>query len=1013
MRCPCARALVTLLLVGVASAAFAQSLVAIVRDPVGAIVADGVELLLTNLDTGGTLTARPLAGPRGAFLIPLAPGRWRVTVNVAPYHPADETFRIRAGRSTTLVLWLHFRDVVTVQHTDETGDTPTAFGPHLTGDDLARGPQPYGPTVLSAICLAPTVVCTPQTGTQGQFSTNGARRLSNVVSVDGVRQQLHLNPTNAVGDGTGALHALTTIGDFSAIVSVEAIQDMAIQTSAASPADARGSGAHVAITTRAGGPRFRGLIFGQTQPDALAARDYFDPNRRTYRNGGLTVGGPVRGHVRYFGSIDHQFLDQSLATTVEVPSERMRTQASPVARAMLAAWPRAGAADTPSPMVAAPYTIPAVSQVTAVSARVDGLALRHQVFGRVHQGGSSGRGLAAAVRGPGAFTQTERTRTALATIGAAYVGPALTHEARVGITRNRVSTLSSPAAFGGAQLLPLDMLLPEGRSPDNSLLMVTLFEGPMGQIFQGPSARGTHHQAYASSTVSTTRGGHSWTFGGEYQRRIASSRPPEWVGRYRFNGIAQLLDGQVGQLTQTYLHPTRVRLQQVVGFVQDRVALGARASALMGLRYDLALSPGSLTDLDPTFYFADQLPLLVPRPMRTPLWRPTWRDLTPVVAFEYQGPFDWTLKAGWRALVDDPSGTVVSAHGRAEPYTFTSTTKLPAFPVPDAILSAAPTGLSDIVEQFAIAQRFRRPHGSTWHVSVEGPLAPAQRLALTYVGSRGTDLIYRWSSAITPRSVAFAVSNDARSTYHSVQAHYRAHWSAALRADVFYGWSQARDSDSGEGGTRPSPSASSLAFEWGPADFDRPHVLRASLTARSAMPFLPRWARLACDAWDVSVLFLGESGTPFSVTEPRQVGTSVYLMRPNLQPGVPLDIPDATSPTGRRLNGEAFRTPDTPRQGTLGRNQLRASGLRQVDLSLQRAFALSDRLVAHVRLDVANVFNEPMFAPADNQLNTIEFGAPTRTYAAALGTGRFAGGLTPLLQVGGARSIRLGLRLAF
>jgi hypothetical protein len=130
-------------------------------------------------------------------------------------------------------------------------------------------------------------------------------------------------------------------------------------------------------------------------------------------------------------------------------------------------------------------------------------------------------------------------------------------------------------------------------------------------------------------------------------------------------------------------------------------------------------------------------------------------------------------------------------------------------------------------------------------------------------------------------------------------------------------------------------------------------------------------------------------------------------------PGVPQWLDDPIAPAGRRLNPDAFAVPAPGLQGTLGRNSLRAASVWQVDLSLRRRF----RIMSHVNLDfrgeVFNVFNHPNFGEPDGVLSSSSFGRATSMLNRALGAGGTSGGLNPLYQVGGPRSVQISARLLF
>ncbi|MET0623346.1 MAG: TonB-dependent receptor, partial [Pyrinomonadaceae bacterium] len=156
------------------------------------------------------------------------------------------------------------------------------------------------------------------------------------------------------------------------------------------------------------------------------------------------------------------------------------------------------------------------------------------------------------------------------------------------------------------------------------------------------------------------------------------------------------------------------------------------------------------------------------------------------------------------------------------------------------------------------------------------------------------------------------------------------------------------------------------------------------------------------------------TATPVNVIQTTGVfiGDLVEARRPDLVGGVRLYVEDPLAPGGRRLNPPAFSAA-SGRQGTLGRNALRGFGLSQLDLAVGRQFALSERTRLQLRAEVFNVSNHPNFGDPVGDLQSRLFGLSTQTLARSLGTGGINGGLSPLYQVGGPRSVQLALRLGF
>jgi len=100
-------------------------------------------------------------------------------------------------------------------------------------------------------------------------------------------------------------------------------------------------------------------------------------------------------------------------------------------------------------------------------------------------------------------------------------------------------------------------------------------------------------------------------------------------------------------------------------------------------------------------------------------------------------------------------------------------------------------------------------------------------------------------------------------------------------------------------------------------------------------------------------------------------------------------------------------------KGILGRNAVRGFGAANVDFTLRRLFKLHERLCLQARADFFNIFNHPNFGPPTNYMSSPLFGQSTQMLGASLGSGGQNGGLNPLYQIGGPRSVQLALKLLF
>ena len=137
--------------------------------------------------------------------------------------------------------------------------------------------------------------------------------------------------------------------------------------------------------------------------------------------------------------------------------------------------------------------------------------------------------------------------------------------------------------------------------------------------------------------------------------------------------------------------------------------------------------------------------------------------------------------------------------------------------------------------------------------------------------------------------------------------------------------------------------------------------------------------------------------------------------RPNVVPGVPFYLYPSGAPGGKILNPAAFSDPGAA-QGNLGRNALRGFAATQWDITLRRQFRFTERFSLQARGDFFNILNNPNFGNPINYLNapgTTPFGYATQMLNNYLGGGGQSGGLNPLYQIGGPRSIQLAVKLQF
>jgi hypothetical protein len=233
-----------------------------------------------------------------------------------------------------------------------------------------------------------------------------------------------------------------------------------------------------------------------------------------------------------------------------------------------------------------------------------------------------------------------------------------------------------------------------------------------------------------------------------------------------------------------------------------------------------------------------------------------------------------------------------------------------------------------------------------------------------------------------------------------------------LQGIANYVWSHSIDDGSGSNDAEIPSTISPANANRGQSSFDVRHSFSGAVTylipAASEHGFVKRLS----GNWSVDGVVVTRTGLPVDVTTATLSGAINPLIsaptRPDLLTGKSIYIPNSTAPAGKALNPNAFSVPNPPRQGNLGRNSVPGFGMWQADLALQRKFAVTDKVALQFRSDFFNVLNHPNFANPDGNLDDGPlFGRSSQLLNRGLG------GLSPLYQVGGPRSIQLSLKLFF
>src|SRR5581483_3979527 len=568
-------------------------------------------------------------------------------------------------------------------------------------------------------------------------------------------------------------------------------------------------------------------------------------------------------------------------------------------------------------------------------------------------------------------------------------------------------------AFSGAIPPSPSLLLGPLSSKDNSTLFTTF---DTVSYSTGPNARNRAAQMEIADDLDVVKGTHHMKFGVDYRGIFLDTDPRQHLVEFLSPTVQDLVSTGAGLLVTATSASSRLFVQSYSLYAQDTWKAGSRLTFTYGLRWELNPAPaarGSTTLA--AWTNLDNPTNLTLAPPGTPIWNTTFGNVAPRFGFAYSltKKQDFVLRGGTGIFYDLGVG---SAANLASDFPNFATGFFAAVPLPIGDPTPYLPGLSRqppfpfVVEGFA--PNLELPRSYQWNVALEKSFAGKQAVSVTYLGQAGRDLL-RQEDLFQPNpnfsGLFEATKNSAESNYDALQVQFRRPLSGRLQMLLNYAWSHSLDNSSNDVVAGISGTVISAASDYASSDFDVRHSFSGAVTYD--LPAAAKSGPLACltKEWSVDAVIVARSGFPFNgkISAPSP-GLGVSFTRPDLVPGVPIWIAEPGAPAGKGLNENAFTTPPSPRQGTEGRNDISGFGLAQVDFSIWRKFSFTDHINLQFRADAFNLFNHPNFT---NPSALIGFGPSFLQSSAMLNQG--LGGLNPLFQEGGPRSLQLSLKLSF
>src|SRR5271157_586288 len=1023
-----------------------------VTDPTGAVVASATVRLI-DIDRG--IKVEVATGNSGFYtLASIRPGHYQmeveksgfklirltgITVNVQDN--LEQNFKLALGSASQAITVT--ANAVNTNTTDATVST-------VIDNRFVENMPLNGRSFSSLLDLTPGVVLTAANGSSGetgQFSVNGQRPDANYFTVDGVSVNLGTSSTVLGQGGAGQLPATSAFGGMSSLASIDALEEFRVQTSTFAPQFGRTPGAQVSVVTKSGTNALHGNAFEYFRNDILDANDWFANNAgkkkaalRQNDFGGALGGAIIKDKLFFFGSYEGLRVRLPKVANTYEPTLATVQSAPAAVQPLLNAFPKPNGAPCPNcgPGTAgfsATYSDP--SSLDSGSGRIDYLMNNKvTIFGRYSEAPSDTVQRAGAQSNYNALYHTDYTIRTLTIGSTQMLSSRLINEARFNYSRSRAHSKFTLDNFGGG-VPPANSVLFPSVAPQNSNAEFLGDVNPFGlRYYSGELGNNLQQQINLTDNVSYAIGSHQLKFGIDYRRIRPENHLLDYQAQYIFLSLSNVLANNMPEAFVIARTPATLLFTNVGVFAQDTWKITRTLTVTYGLRWEYNPAPSSASGTPPfTVNQVNDFATMTLAPEGTPLWYAQKDDFAPRLGIAWNPRQNLVIRAGGGIFYDlgySQIANVASAFPNSQQKLILPTcsqgvcSPLP-FPLtadqatPPPFTTSPPVSLLVVVDPNHVL-----PRTYEWNAAVEQSLSSADVLTLTYVGAGGRKLMRR-DVTFAPNSEFTGefdvLSNHGTSSYNALQGEYRHRVSHGLQVLLSYTWAHSIDDVSGDGNFFNVPlNVTTRGSERASSDYDIRQTFSGAVSYDIPKPSKGMLKQVFGD-WSTDTIIYARSSLPVNVVTGQNPFPHTVLsgansvQRPDVVPGVPFYLYPSSAPGGKIINSAAFTTPvPATAQGDLARNALRGFGATQWDITLRRQFRFTERVSLQFRGDFFNILNHPNFGSPINYLNartTTPFGYATQMLNNYLGSGGQSGGLNPLYQIGGPRSIQLALKLQF
>lgn len=961
----------------------------------------GAHIVAVQMATG--LRRETVASTSGTYAIPDLPiGVYRVTYTAPGFQDqVIDSVEQTLGHTRTLDIALSVAGITQrVEVSDDSLDKTSATMGSRTGPQQVEELPLNGRNWSTLTALVPGAV---DTGGSNQRSIRFAGRGldDNNFTFDGI------DATNIVNQSQQPFVRLA--------IPTDAIEEFRIDTMLFTADNGSTPGGQIAVASKRGTNAFHGSVFEFLRNDIFDAQQPIDtlntskPGFRLNQYGG-ELGGPIVRNRSFF-FFAYEGLRQSLGQTLPgfVPSDTFRAQvaaASPAMVPILNAYP-----EGQYPVAGSTQIAEFIGSGRQLDQEDSGVLRLDQHFSDKDSAFLRFNFDAAASNAPveegGSYLNDKQEITSRPVNGEIesmhIFSPRTVNELKFGFNRGNVYTTDQSA------LNTLYTVSVSGLTTLNS----NEYKPSVGNSY-----------SYIDN-LTLVRGNHTLKFGVEV-RRIQMNQGNTANGTITFSSLGSFLANSVSAATYASPLPMNgLRKTEVYSFAEDEWKLRSNLTLNLGVRYSFYNLFHEVRGKADPFDFATCGPQGFCG-VGASFGQPNTRDIDPRVSVAWAPAAlggKTVVRSGFGIYhgdgqLDDQNLPIDNEVGQ---YSLSAAT-IPTLSYPVTSFLNGPGTVSARDDD-----RLRKDmYVSQWGMSIQQALPADFVNTLSYVGSKGTNLLTTsYVNLIDPQTGLREYpdfgqvqwrGNINNSSYQGLVESLQRNFRHGLLVSANYTWSHEIDQDAAGGGDADYPqNPACLSCERASGDYDVRHVFTSD-----AVYDLPYGAgrsygasrgtrahqveRAVLGRWSVSPILTARSGLPVNVTEDRSsssVATGYTLeQRPNRVPGVSL-VPMGGRRLSEWINPAAFSLVTGGGYGDAPRNIARGPNLWQADLALYKLIPVTGRVQLQFRSEFFNIFNRAQYGPPLADLSSSTFGQIISTVnTGPVGTG------TP-------REIQFALRLEF